>query len=553
MKIRYCLIMVFLITGCEFLFSENSLIDEIVERFESVYNQSNPVIFSDTIVSLDSLRLKNHNDFNHKLLINEKNILKAMQAKIKFGSIPRLNIGFGYNSYQSFERYASIYSHIPTAWDNDNPQQIDINLPNGGHGLIWVPQPTEYNWQYVPVHASYDNKVANTYGIAGFNYSFLNGVNINFLNVKSSYKLSPEDYGFPWSTVVSNTINIPLLQLLGLYFSDSEANLKSLDSEVDSKEIQIRSEQKYFSLKEKTDILNTCLQWYELKKLQKQIQLSRKQYENLRHLSELQKVNAYELFNLDQEIKALVDRKDFLINQLIVNSSQFSEEAEKILILPDSIMTESITKKLERKISEHLETENFEEIVKNSLQIKILENQITQAEINLKQSSKNSAIDLDLQIGVDMFQSDNLGYKSIWKSIEESVSNPDGYNLTGNLYLSIPLNFFSPKIGYSANKENLESKKNLRNQFIYEQKRNLEEMHFAVIRNHNEVVSQIRNYDLSRLKRENFSDMLQKSRISETDYLYYEKGLLSSEITLFNARINYIISMLSFLNTLEAE
>jgi len=553
MKRRGLLFLIFVCLPYCCLWSTDKLVNEVIEKLGKSYQITDPILFRSKISSLDSLDFKNHNNFNYRLLLAEKNRLQAMEARIKFGSIPRFNFVLGYNNYQSFERYASIYSHIPVAWDNDNPQQIDINLPNGGHGLIWVPQPTQFDWQYVPVHASYDNEISSSFGNAGFNYSFLNGVSINFLNIKASYKISPEDYGFPWSAVVSNNIDIPVLQLLGLYYSDQEAELKSIESELDTKNIQIDSERKYFGLKEKIDLLKICSQWYELNKIQRQVILSEKQYENLQQLSELQKVNAYELFNLDQEIQALKDRKDLLMYQVIINSNQFSPKESNLLILPDSIMIDSIIENLENKLTDKLNSKKLDDFAVNSSQLKIIDNQIRQAELNLKQSSKNSVIEVNLQFGVDMFQSDNLGYKSVWESLQESVSNPDGYNLNGNLLLSIPLNFFSPRIRYTSNKKDLESKKILKNQLIYEQNRLLEEMKFNVIQRSHEVDSQANNCEISKLKLRNFADLLDISRISETDYLYYEKGLLSSEIALFNAQTDYVISLLNFLNALEVD
>ena len=258
-------ILLYLLLASNFLFAQENT-NEISAKLEDFFPDKKIAVKKLDPNGLRSL-INAHLEASPYLKQLESNIQSsdeqsnAMQAFLS----PKLNFNLGINGYDSYFREVYVYENIPIAYDDQNPIISNINLPNGGEGIIWLPRPTEYALRDIPLTASekYYSYVANS--SAGLYYKFPFGLQINAFNVALKYRGLPKNYGYPWSADISTSFNLPIFKSFGYYGQPENISIENqkisndilLKSKISSKNsVVFGIITNYFSLLSEYDKIN---------------------------------------------------------------------------------------------------------------------------------------------------------------------------------------------------------------------------------------------------------------------------------------------------------
>ncbi len=114
-----------------------------------------------------------------------------------------------------FHREVIVNTRVPVEWDNENPIISNINLPNGGVGIIWLPRPIGWAFKDIPINASDDYRDQTVVGTIGLTKKYDFGLQLNATAYSLNYRIDPVTYGFPWSNQMSASFTMPLMKDYG--------------------------------------------------------------------------------------------------------------------------------------------------------------------------------------------------------------------------------------------------------------------------------------------------------------------------------------------------
>lgn len=475
--------------------------------------------------------------------------MEARYTSLRFGNIPYLNLSLAQNEYQAYERFAEIYSHVPVAWDNENPEQIDINLPNGGHGLVWVPKPIEYEWKFIETHASREYHSRYSTASMGLYYQFPFGATLHLMNLSLGYKHEPKNYGFPWYTTLTNSFSVPLVDLFDPASSSQTMQEENLRNQISLQRDLLDQTRTNLGRERLLQLLQLYAQWRQLLLNQSMIELTAIQLEDIDQLYQRQMVSTFDRLNLQRQYQEQLAGREQLLYSLILSSAGLQQTGNSfVLYFPEVPDPDSLIATFEDKLPS--DPADFERIHDLSA-VKSAENGISVAKNDLLLMERKSRPDVNLDLSMDMFESNDLGYSDAWKAFQNVSANPDGINWTATLSWRVPMTWFSENRERNAAKENVQAQQAYRSQLeqsLVEEARNYR---VAVIQSKAGVASAMETLRYNRERLEGGKALLAGKRISRLEYVSYLKEYHNAEFGLLQARIQYIAAILRLLRFLE--
>lgn len=464
--------------------------------------------------------------------------IRAKQALTVFSPMMRFSVTP--NFYVSQDRVAIIRSKIPTSYDNANPTPVDISMPNGGRGLIWVPEPLEFELGDWPVHASseYHNYTVETN--INLSKQLAWGPRLDMFKLQGLYWIKPYDR-LPYTMNLSTGFYLPLLKNFGNF-----GTYEAVEAKV--RQMEVNSAYWRFQTVLNNVIRQTIMSYWDLVLSYEQYQYAATEREitesimaDLRRLVEL---NRYDVLSYNQmksqffqkkqaEVQALVS---FL--QITSNFSQHLGMSEEVIMIPGEdlssiqAMTEAIPKgqSLDLFISEALQ--NRPELYISAYDEKM-------AEIQRKFADNQAKHDISLYGSVNFYEQGPYGYKDPYHAFK-GVFNPDA------LFLSLGLSYIMPW-------QNQEAKYNLQLARLNEK---------TTIFNHDQQIRAIKSEvtnawlqlssseaqiayttEAFMLSREIFQDietLRESGRVSLTEYKQRQIDLYYSELSYTESLIYYL-------------
>ncbi len=528
------------------------LLSEDREEIKKLYRE----IFSDkeiSFVKIDYQDLKSFLTGDKKSLYELKNIEALIKQReyeiksLKTSFVPLFNFSSGYNNLNFKERLVSVYSKIPVEWDNENLEKIDINLPNGGHGLLWLPKPIEYAWKYNDVHASREYESGNAFIGMGLNHTYQSGVKLNLMGLNLTRKFLPKSYGFSWSSTLSNSITVPLLELFDNQDSESEKEIKRLRAVIDSYQISLKNLKKNEVIALYSSFLALYLNWQEIKLNQRLEKLLELQIKALEFLFEKRKITIFEKKRIENEYQNILNRQRQLYYEVIKNSNEldFAEESY-FLFMIDSFDINLATKTLEDKALLNASKIDLDKILAGSEEFNLALNNLENQKWQLNQAKRAIKPSLELSGGLDLYVSNDLGYETPVEALQYLISNPDGYNLQAQLDFAMPLSFASGRYNYQAVKARYNSEvENLR-RIKNELKLKFNEFKIALLGRKTQISSLENSYFFQKEQYLKAKEFYRLKRITEYDYAAYKKELYLAEFNLEKSRADYLNLLLKY-------
>ncbi|MFP4681513.1 MAG: TolC family protein [Chitinispirillaceae bacterium] len=461
--------------------------------------------------------------------------------------VPRFNMGINHQRTDFRERMVSVYTKVPVEWDNANPEQVDITLPNGGHGLLWMPKPTEYDWKYIQTHASRPYE-GNSAGFStGLHYNYHSGISLDLLNLNVKKRFSPETYGYDWYSSLDNSIVIPLLKILNSNLSPRETEIKNIKNTIENLGISLKQNQTKEKNRLLTLLLRLYLSWEKHHFYRKMIHITREQIAEVNELGDKNHLTVSEEIAIGNELQGYLSTQNIIFYEIISSASALNSKDSSLTIYRiTKVDVAGEIKQLEKKAAHYLNLGNLERNLAHNPQMKIMENNLENIKSNLELNRKTSKIDLDLTGSVSLLTSSDLGFKTPFEATKMVFTNPDGLNTSVGMQFSMPISFRESDYKYQAAVKNyqiaaenfLASKADL--------KKNFHEMRIRLLNLKENVRAAQANLQYAKSRLKMSSELHELKRVSAFEYNSYRKEKIRSEFALKEAQIKYFTALAEF-------
>lgn len=484
------------------------------------------------------------------------------QARLKIQElqqayVPQFRMGINQQITDIRERLVSIYTKVPVEWDNANPEQIDVNLPNGGHGILWMPKPTKYDWRNIDIHASRPYE-SNSAGFStGLHYDYHSGISLDILNLNLNKRFSPETYGYDWYSSLDNTITIPLLKIFNSDLSPRESEIRAIEKGIENLQVsrelnRSREKSRLLSL-----LLKLYLVWEKESFYRQMVELTREQTGEIAALNSKNHLTVLEKIAVENELQSYLSSSNITSYEILAYSQAIRNERDSLVIYhPREIDLKAEISQLEESTLHLLDLANLEQTLTKSPELRMQENNLQTIKANLVQNSRYGKIQLDLVGSISMFTSSDLGFKSPAEAAKMAFTNPDGLNSSVGMQFSMPLSFRESDYRYrSALREfQIAAEEYLSSRAEF--KRNYHDLRINLLnlRENLRVAQNNLEYAEKRLKIS--AEFFSLKRISAFEYNSYHKEELKSQYALKEAMINYCNALAEFrgmLKTIDSE
>lgn len=462
--------------------------------------------------------------------------------------VPQFKLGTSHQITDIKERYVSIYTKVPVEWDNSNPEQIDITLPNGGHGLLWMPLPTEYDWRYVDIHASrpYEGNTLNFN--TGLQYNYHSGISLELLNLNVNKRFSPETYGYSWYSSLDNSVTVPLLKIFNSDLSPMETEIAGIRKMQENLKISLKLNEIQQRNRLQSMFLELYLSWERNNFYSKMIDIIENQMKQINKLSEEKSITITEKISVENELQNYVSSVNIEYYKILGFSFAFKKDDGSLTIYkPSRVELDKKIEKLETDAKEYLNLKNLDKIIINNPNLKILENNLKNSRSQIRMTSKLNYIQLDLIGSVSSFTSSDLGYKNPDKAIKKVFVDPDGFNTTVGLQFSTPLSFKDSDYQYESAVKDYQI---LYEDFLASKEEflnNYHDLRISLLSQKESVSAAQANYDFAQKNFQMNEEFYNLKRVSEFEYDSYLKEEVKAEINLKTAKIDYYTALENFL------
>lgn len=466
--------------------------------------------------------------------------------------VPRFKMGVNTQKYDFRERYVTVYKKVPVEWDNENPEQIDIDLPNGGKGLIWIPKPTKYEMRYIDLHASRPYEGNSAGFTTGLNYEYHSGISLDLMNLRLNKRFSPETYGFDWYSSLDNTITIPVLKIFQSNRSPRETEIKNIKRNIENLEISAEMLRAQEKNRLRMLLLNLYLSWEKHHFFKSMIELTKKQINEVNTLSTMNQMTISEKIATENELQGFLSTENIGYFEILSIVSALRNSGDSLIIyrLSDVSIEQEIAV-LEKKTAEYLNLGNLKKTLSLAPQLRIQENNLKNAKAQLSSLRKSDKIQLDLTGSLSLFTSSDLGFKSPVEAVKMALTNPDGMNSMVGMQFSMPLSFKETDYQYriAAKEYEIASDEFRAAQKDYEKRFHDSRINILNLKEGVRAAQANCQYAQSRLQIS--EEFFKLKRISAYEYNSYRKENLRREYALKEAQINYHNALADFLSVIS--
>jgi outer membrane protein TolC len=556
------MIKIFLVSACIsasnlFAQDEKKAGDEILSLFNRMYPAKSAVFREVGIGELDYI-------INSFVKISPS--VNQMQAQIsnldlqilmnENSYFPTFNMSLGYQGYTSYERMVDVMAVVPTKFSTTDYVKTDYNLPDGGHGIIWVPRPLEYGERDISLHAmwGYLDKFYS-YNI-GMNYITPWGLSIDALNLSTGYRVLPNTYGYSWISSFTNSFTLPLFKNFGVSGSAAELERKNSQININITKINLDQTINNIAYQAINNYIDLYFLWKNLLFFNDLIFLTREQLDDTEVLANKDFITTYEKIALEKEYRQLTNQKEIYLIQYIslsskLNEKSFSSGLDFYLFRPVIDSVDFLIKDLERQVSEYYGSSSFNIFLQDNSQYLITKNYLEQSRLNLTYVTNQHKPDFFISGLFSLSQSSTLGFKTPGQSLNNLVSNPDA--IVFNLSLNYMFDFagrYKDLALITAQNEYQQNEYQL--QLLKEQlEREMSDFIFRVKSQRFIVENTKLNYDAAKEMELRGNALYNIKRISRYDYNSYLKESINQEMNLLSQKQAYIKLLLQcsqFLN-----
>lgn len=538
--------------------TENSvaqLQDEIIKSFEKIYPHKTAVFDS-----LETGRLETisetliHDSYEISSLKRETERLRLNMDLQSSYNIPYFFLSAGITGYESYDRIVNVIANVPVKWDNKNPIKTDYRLPNGGRGIMWIPQPMEWADRGLDLHASTAYKdFLQTY-TAGLNYRFPFGLTISALNLSFHNRLLPKTYGYPYSTTVTNSFELPLFKNFGKSGSNTEFEKSIAQIGIDITGQNIKNVSGDISYNTIQQFFKTYVNWNVLQSINKLISLTEAQLQDYRILVDKNLISVYDRLRIEREYARLKAQKESAIFEFIFSTTKlnpvkvtYSHDVNLFIPMIDSL--ENAADNLEYLLLKNYFSDKEGDLFRVNNDIIMADKFLQQAKINLRYSENQSEPDISITGGITAFQSDELGYNNVAKSLGDLFTKSDG--IAWNVGLTYRFSFSSSpdKLNYLVSvkdyQDKLEKLKET-NEYI---KQSIDDQIIKLKAAHIVLENSRRNLEYSKNVLKEGDELFSLKRISRFDHSEYQKNVINEEMNTLSAFDNYLTLLLQLSKT----
>ncbi|MDY0016666.1 MAG: TolC family protein [Candidatus Delongbacteria bacterium] len=487
-------------------------------------------------------------------LEKKQNIGKSLekqieQAELKIRElqksyVPLFKFGSSHQSVDIKERFVSIYTRVPVEWDNVNPEQIDITLPNGGHGLLWLPMPTEYDWRYVDIHASRSYEGNSLNFNTGFQYNYHSGISLELLSVNLNKRFSPETYGFSWYSSLDNSVTIPILKIFNSDLSPMETEIAGIRKMQENLKISLKLNRILQRNRLQSMFLELYLSWERNDFYSNMISIIENQMKQINKLSEEKNITITEKISVENELQnyiSLVKMESYKILRL--SYAFIKDDGSVTIYKPSRVELDKKIEQLEKEAEVYTDLKNIDKIITNNPNLKILENNLNNSRSRIRMTSKLNFVQLDLIGSVSSFTSSDLGYKNPEEAVKKVFIDPDGLNTSVGIQFSIPLSFKDSEFQYQSAVKDYQI---LYEEFLASKEEfisNYHDLRISLLSKRENLSAAKSSYDFAHknyLMKEEFFNL---KRVSEFEFESYLKEEVKAKINLKTAKIDYYTAL----------
>lgn len=470
---------------------------------------------------------------------------------------PSLLFNLGNTGYDSYSRQVIVRDNVPVEWDQNNPIISNINLPNGGQGIIWLPRPIAYAQRDIFIDASYKYFDHIWNSSVGLNYKFPFGLSVNALNYKLGLRTEPKTYDYGWSAVISNSLSMPLFNGFGWENQPEYVAIQKAKIQQQINDNTLESIQKSTLAELSINFFNL---YFNLKKIDHLIKLRQylsEQLEDINLLIEQKRLTVTDYLQTVSQSRQIESMVQDTRNKILYYSSllnvNFAESSTFYLYIPDISNADEFLKYLDAQLSDYLNRGDQENFFEHHWQIANSKSNLSSSEIDLKIADNQTEPQVQLTGSISAFESSTYGYKRITDALFKSVTKPDGY--TWNVGMQYIFSFGdAAKLNFQSALANVEA-----NQFqLASVKLNLEKNYtnyvFLLKSNRKSITLAENNLSDSRaIFDKQAAPLYEKQRINRYDYDSYLKDVVNSGMSLNDARLNYIQTFLGFLRDMDLD
>jgi hypothetical protein len=454
--------------------------------------------------------------------------------------VPNLSLSIGENAYQMFNRLATIEGLIPVEWDNDNPIQVDINLPNGGRGYLWMPKPTRYEYQTIQFHASNESSDQTAFATFGLNHDMPFGVSLNLMNLSLYYK-PLRNYGYPYSSALTNGVSISVWELLSPSKRRSNAGDALVENSVFTQRLLYEKEFASHCLMGLSDFLMLGYLSESGKILYQEDSLSQIQLADMDILYKKGIISTTDQISVLSGYDRLLSQRQGQIYDFLRLNRRLNKKDDVLkLWFPSVGSMDSIITRLESGLKGVFMPESIEHFSGNNPDIKIANSSLKTEKIVFASSELALLPDFSIAGSISMYESDNVGYESVTKAIEKVYQNPDGFSWTVSANLSYPVSNRSGRLAVQSQRELVRSREFMLSHAKEEYYKTADGFLISLNAKREKATLAKLNLERERTSLDDAGRLYSTSRITRFSYISYQKRFLELEVQSLQAEMELL-------------
>ncbi|MGE5440240.1 MAG: TolC family protein [Bacteroidota bacterium] len=538
--LKFCTRMLFIIAVTAASAANAQTESDVLENFDRIFPGRSAVF--DTLKLRDLGEVIRYQVSNSYEISSLKNQVRKYDLQLSLSDEaykPYFNLSAGVQGYRSYDRLVDVNARVPVEWDNKNPIKSDYRLPNGGRGVMWIPQPLRWEEREIELHASTDYRdFLQSYSM-GLNYKTSYGLSINALNLSLKNRVLPRAYGYPWSAVLSNSFELPLFKNAGRDGSQVEADKKITRINIDIAKTNSLLAQNSISYETIKNYFKIYFLWSKLKLTNELIALTDVQLKDQQVLTSKSLISVYDRLRIEKEYRQMLSDKDAMLFDYIsfsakLNPVKAAGSQDMSLFIPALDSIQIYLEAFEKFLMDSYLNDDSNKLVYNHPEIELSQKSLDQAKVNLSYSLNQHKPDLSITGNMAVFESDELGYSTIPNSLGGLFRKPDG--IAWNVGLNYRFSLFSSPAeiqrelaieDYEQQEQNLKrTKENINLQ--------VNDFLFRLKSSHISLNSARNNLSYAESIKKEGEELYRIQRISRFDFSEYKKTGLSETIAILN-------------------
>jgi len=544
---------IFLVFIMLFLFNDSIFaidMQRIDESFKNIFPHKHYEVISDKpnlINDIIDIHFKNSSQLRSLEYQNQSTSYQIRATESLFK--PQYQFSMNYNNYNTYHREVMVNARIPVEWDNDNPIITNINLPNGGEGIIWLPRPVGWAWRDIPLNASDFYRDQTMLGNIGVSQRFPFGLQVNALSYSLDYRLNPKTYGFPWSSQLATSFMLPIMKNWG---TDGSVEVNAIEKMKIDNEITNES---YNSLKKsiKSQIISDYIQlYYTIRQIQIIDSIESVlsvQAQDIDLLTQDGRVTVVENLNMKNSLYSITSQRNSLFNSFIYLNSKlnFNPGFQDTLLIffPESIELNELVDLAYNYFQEQIAKNDIQQLAKAHPQSIIAEHSLRQIDYDVRYASNQAEPDISITGSIGVFELSRLGFKDPLHSTANLIK-PDGVRWNFGVQYTLPTGKYD-KIILEANlvrqKAQVES--------LLETNKSIGNMITDYIFNLENSFDNITNARRDKLTFQNIinkeiNPLYELKRINRYDYNTYLRQLQSNDLRIIQSQSQFLSYFFQF-------